>query len=96
MKLAFEKLAISEDQQTFIRLVKYKCKHKEEEGADETINTSQRGQYNQYNQYPENEAGSEFFEYELQIGTLALGTTQQMIHVHEERDALRQTAQLLS
>ena len=69
MKLAFEKLAISEDQQTFIRLVKYKCKHKEEEGADETINTSQRGQY------PENEAGSEFFEYELQIGTLALGTT---------------------
>jgi hypothetical protein len=81
---------ISEDQQTFVHIIKYKKKYavrKNELG--EIIRFYYRGKYMQF------EEEFEFFDFQITVGHLNLATTQHMVHLNEERDPMRKTQQLL-
>lgn len=89
-KFQMEKVLISEDQQTFVHIIKYKKKYsvrKNELG--EIIKFYYRGQYLLF------EEEFEFFDYQITFGHLNLAANQHMIHLNEERDPLRKTQQLL-
>lgn len=90
-RFEFEKFVISEDNKSFIYVIKYRKKHfVRKNSLGEIIRTFYRGKYFAF------EEDFEYFDYEIKIGSLEMGANKHMIHFNEERQPLRRTQQLMT
>ena len=84
-------MAFSQDYKCFVHVVKYKKKYiAQKDSLGERIKISYKNGFASF------EEDFEYYDYEISIGQVALGESQHMIHVNEEKNPLRKTHQLLT